>query len=154
MDGPRSTRLEPARLARVRAAAQLLHRPTAIRDPADVARLTAGIQAQDPPAARLSFRSRTRALIAADVDRARTGERSLLRTWLMRKTIHIIPTDDAGWMLPLFEPPIERWSRRRLEQLGMSPATQERALRVIATAIDDGPLTRREAAARVTDAGI
>lgn len=138
----------------MRFAAQLLHRPANVRDPAEVAGLTSGIQAQDPPAARLSFRSRARALTAADVDRARTQERSLLRTWLMRKTIHIIPTDDAGWMLPLFEPPIERWSRRRLEQLGIPHATQERALRAIAAALDDGPLTRPDAAARVTDAGI
>jgi Winged helix DNA-binding domain len=81
-------------------------------------------------------------------------ERSLLRTWLMRKTIHMIPTVDAGWMLPLFEPPIESWSRRRLEQLGMPHRTQEKALRTIARALDDGPLTRPEAAAQVTDAGI
>jgi Winged helix DNA-binding domain len=154
MGGARVRRLEPAGLARARSAAQLLHRPAALRDPAEVARLTAGIQAQDPPAARLSFRSRARRLTAADVDRARTGERSLLRTWLMRKTIHMIPTDDAGWMLPLFEPPIERWSKRRLEQLGMPSRTQERALRAIAAALDDGPLTRPEAAERVTDAGI
>ena len=138
----------------MRAASQLLHRPTAVRDPAEVARLTAGIQAQDPRAARLSFRSRTRRLIAADVDRARTDERSLLRTWLMRKTIHIIATEDAGWMLPLFEPPIEKWSRRRLEQLGMPHRRQEKALRTIAVALDDGPLTRSEAATLVTDAGI
>jgi Winged helix DNA-binding domain len=138
----------------VRSAAQLLHRPAAVRDPAEVARLTAGIQAQDPGAARLSFRSRTRGLTAADIDRARTEERSLLRTWLMRKTIHIVATEDAGWMLPLFEPTIESWSRRRLEQLGMPPRTQERALRAIAAALDDGPLTRPEAGARATDAGI
>ncbi|HSJ16514.1 MAG TPA: winged helix DNA-binding domain-containing protein [Solirubrobacterales bacterium] len=116
--------------------------------------MTAGIQAQDPPAARLSFRSRSRRLTAADVDRARTEERSLLRTWLMRKTIHIVPTEDAGWMLSLFESPIERWSRRRLEQLGMPHGKQERALRAIATALDDGPLTRSEAAERITEAGI
>jgi Winged helix DNA-binding domain len=154
MAGPRSRRLEPARLARIRAAAQLLHRPAVVRDPAEVARLTAGIQAQDPPAARLSFRSRTRGLTAADIDRARTEERSLLRTWLMRETIHVIPTEDAGWMLPLFEPLIEKRTRRRLVQLGMPHATQEKALRTIASALDDGPLTRTEAAERVTDAGV
>jgi DNA glycosylase AlkZ-like len=154
MARPRSRRLEPARLARRRAAAQLLHRPDAVRDPAEVARLTAGIQAQDPGAARLGFRSLTRRLTAADVDRARTGERSLLRTWLMRKTIHIVATEDAGWMLPLFEPPIAKWSRRRLEQLGIPPRTQDKAVRTIAAALDDGPLTRPEAAELVTGAGI
>jgi hypothetical protein len=72
----------------------------------------------------------------------------------MRKTIHTIATDDAGWMLPLFEPSIERWSRRRLEQLGMAARTQQKALRAIARALEDGPISRPAAAERVTAAGI
>ena len=87
--------------------------------------------------------------------RARTGARSLLRTWVMRKTIHLIPTDDAGWWLPLFEPEIERWSRRRLEQLGLARAKQDKALAVIARALaDEGPLTRSEARERVEEGGV
>ena len=72
----------------------------------------------------------------------------------MRMTIHLIPTDDAGWWLPLFEPAMERWSRRRLEQLGMPTKDVERALRVIAKELDDGPITRTEARERVKEAGI
>ena len=111
--------VDPARLARVRAATQLLHRPTAAKDPAEIARAIGGAQAQDVYAGPLQFRSRSRSLTAADIQRARTEERSLLRTWVMRMTIHLIPTGDAAWWLPLFEPDIERWSRRRLAQLGM-----------------------------------
>ena len=88
------------------------------------------------------------------MERARLEDRSLLRTWLMRMTIHVIATDDAGWMLPLFEPKIERWQRRRLGQLGMPPSGPERALKVIASALAEGPLTRPEAAERVAEAGI
>src|SRR4051812_3070017 len=126
-----------------------------MRDPVEVARAIAGAQAQDRYAGPLTFRSRSRRLTGADVERARAEDRSLLRTWVMRKTIHLIPSDDAGWMLPLFEPEIERWSRRRLEQLAMPAATQGRALRAIAKALDrDGPLTRSEAAERLAGAGI
>ena len=121
--------IDPARLARLRAATQLLHRPASAKDPAEIARSIAGAQAQDVYAGPLTFRSRSRKLTAADITRARTEERSLLRTWVMRTTIHLIPTDDAGWWLPLFEPGIERWSRRRLEQLGLPAAKQDRALR-------------------------
>ena len=82
-------------------------------------------------------------------------ERSLLRTWVMRKTIHLIPTDDAGWWLPLYEPDTERWSRRRLHQLGMPVAKQDKALDVIARALaDEGPLTRSEARERAEAAGV
>ncbi len=73
----------------------------------------------------------------------------------MRKTIHLIPTDDAGWWLPLFEPEAERWSRRRLEQLGLPTTKQNRSLDVIARALaDEGPLTRSEARERVEAAGV
>jgi uncharacterized protein YcaQ len=115
----------------------------------------AGIQAQDQFAARLSFRSRSRRLRAEDVDRARTEERSLLRTWVMRRTIHLIPTDDAGWWLPLFEPGIEKLSRRRLEQLGMPLRVQEQALReVVRMLAEEGPLTRTEVGNRLRGIGI
>jgi hypothetical protein len=150
-----SSGVDLAGLARLRAATQLLHRPTSARDPAEIARSIAGAQAQDVYAGPLTFRSRSRSLTAADIKRARTEERSLLRTWVMRTTIHLIPTDDAGWWLPLFEPGIERWSRRRLSQLGMPAGQEDKALRVIAKALeDDGPLTRPEAAERVVEAGI
>lgn len=142
-------------LRRRRAAAQLLHRPNMVSDVVEVARSTAGIQAQDQLAARLSFRSRSRRLTAADVERARTRDRSLLRTWAMRMTMHLIPTEDAAWMLGLFEPQIERWARRRLGQLGLSAADQDRALGTIASALDgDGPLTRSELAERITAGGV
>ena len=148
-------RIDPARLPRLRAAAQLLHRPTAARDPAEIAREIAGAQAQDVYAGPLTFRSRSRKLTAADVKRARTEERSLLRTWVMRMTIHLIPADDAGWWLPLFEPGIARWSARRLGQLGMPARQRERALSVIARALDrHGPLTRKEARESVVSAGV
>ncbi|MGZ5340351.1 MAG: winged helix DNA-binding domain-containing protein [Solirubrobacterales bacterium] len=133
----------------------MLHRPATGRDPVEIARVIAGAQAQDRYAARLSFRSRSKRPVAADIDRARTEERSLLRTWVMRKTIHLIPSDDAGWMLPLFEPLIEKWSRRRLGQLGLPASAQEKALRVIQRALDkNGPMTRSDAAAEVEKAGV
>jgi hypothetical protein len=149
------TGIDPARLPKLRAATQLLHRPASARDPVEIAGAIAGAQAQDVYAGPLTFRSRSRRLSAADVRRARVEERSLLRTWVMRMTIHLIPTDDAGWWLPLFEPGIEKWSSRRLEQLGLPRAKQEKALAVIAKALaDEGPLTRTEARERVAAAGI
>ena len=61
----------------------------------------------------------------------------------MRKTVHLIASDDAGWMLPLFEPAHEKWSRTRLGQLGMPDQTQQRAMGEVARALDaEGPMTR------------
>jgi Winged helix DNA-binding domain len=73
----------------------------------------------------------------------------------MRMTIHLIPTDDAGWWLPLFEPGIEKWSRRRLEQLGMPPRIQEQALQEVFRMLgEEGPLTRTEVGNRLRGIGI
>jgi DNA glycosylase AlkZ-like len=148
-------RIDAARLPRVRAARQLLHRPASAKDPAAIARAIGGAQAQDVYAGPQQFRSRSRSLTADDIGRARTEERSLLRTWVMRRTVHLIPTEDAGWWLPLFEPIFEKWSRRRLQQLGMPAGQEEKALGVIAKALAaDGPLTRPEVATRVVESGI
>ncbi len=143
-----------SRLARLRAASQQLARPRAMAHPADVARLAGPLQAQEPRAAKLAFRARARGLSAADVDRARTEERSLLRAWMMRKTVHLIPADDAGWIVPLFAPIIVGWSRRRLAQLGLDANGQERAMAVLRNAVAaEGALTRPELAERLERAG-
>jgi Winged helix DNA-binding domain len=120
----------------------------------DIVREAGPVQAQEPRAATLAFRARARGLTAADVDRARTEERSLFRAWVMRKTVHLIATEDAGWMLPLFAPAIVPWSRRRLSDLGFEPAAQDRALKLIHDAVDrDGPLTRPELVRRLAGSG-
>jgi hypothetical protein len=142
-------------LPRLRAAAQLLHRPSDARHPADVARLAGGVQAQDPRAGRLGFRARSARIDAADVDRARTEERSLLRTWAMRSTMHLLATDDAAWMAPLFQAGIAADSGRRLGQLGMDSPAQRKALRAIERALErDGFLGRTELVRSLDGLGI
>jgi DNA glycosylase AlkZ-like len=147
--------INTARLPALRAAAQLLHRPADARHTVDVARLTAGIQAQDPRAGRLGFRARSARLRAEDVDRARIEERSIVRTWAMRSTMHLLATEDAGWLLPLFDGGLAADSRRRLAQLGLDAAVQDRALDAIRTALEsDGYLGRSELVERLGGMGI
>ncbi len=141
-------------LARARGGSQLLHRPADVEHPVDVTRRAGPVQAQQPRAARLAFRARSRRLTAADIDRARTEERSLLRAWMMRKTVHLIAAEDAGWILPLFAPIIVRWSRGRLADFGLDRRGQDRAMRVLLDAVDKrGPLTRPELGERLEREG-
>lgn len=120
-----------------------------------MARLTAGIQAQDPRAGRLGFRARSARLRAADVDRARTEERSIVRTWAMRSTMHLLATEDAAWILPLFDAGLVADSRRRLGQLGLDAARQDKALDAVRKALEsDGFLGRSELVARLERIGI
>jgi len=138
----------------MRGSAQGFPRPRATRHPVDVVRASGPVQAQEPRAAKLAFRARARSLTAADVDRARTEDRSLLRAWVMRKTVHLIPSEDAGWMVPLFAEATVRWSRGRLAQFGLDRRAQDRAMKFVHDAVDaDGPLTRRELGRRLKEAG-
>jgi Winged helix DNA-binding domain len=112
------------------------------------------MQAQEPRATRLAFRARARGLTADDVDAARTEERSLFRAWLMRGTVHLIPSEDAGWMLQLFAPSIVPPARKRLRDFGFDARAQERALDLIHREVDrHGPITRPELLRRLSEAG-
>ena len=89
----------------LRTMAQRLHPLTRRVD--SVARVVAapcGLQAQDGLAAQLGVRARSVGLCAADVERARVEERSVVRTWCWRGTLHLVAGDDLAWLLPLVGP--------------------------------------------------
>ncbi|HSK95418.1 MAG TPA: crosslink repair DNA glycosylase YcaQ family protein, partial [Euzebyales bacterium] len=58
-----------------------------------IVRAVGGVQAQDERAAALGIRVRGREVSADDIDRARVGDRSIVRAWCMRGTLHLIPSD-------------------------------------------------------------
>ena len=88
-------------------------------DPAALVRELVGAQAQEPSAAALSIRVRTQGLTLADVTRALNDERSIVRVPVMRGTLHLVPAEDAAWLVELFAPPTLVASHRRLGRLGV-----------------------------------
>jgi Winged helix DNA-binding domain len=114
-----------------------------------------GIQAQDARAATLALRTRSAGLIAADVERARVQERTIIRTWGQRGTLHLLATEDLGWLLPLFGPVFIAGSRRRRAELGLDEDTCTRGIRVIRDVLaSHGPLTRAELVEQLAIHGI
>ena len=99
----------------------------------------AALQAQDAGAAALGVRARRPGSTLAEVEAARFEERSVARTWVMRGTLHLIPAEDARWMVELLGPIGLRKSARRIAELGVEDLRAE-----IRAALKDGPLTRRE----------
>ena len=61
-------------------------------DVAHLVKALCGIQAQDARAAELAIRVRSVGVVAADVERARVQERSIIRTWEQRGTLHLLAT--------------------------------------------------------------
>jgi hypothetical protein len=112
-----------------------------------IAKAVCGIQAQDAPAATLAIRPRSTGLTAAHVKRAIEEERSIVRTWAMRGTLHLVATEDLGWMLSLFGPVFSKATRRRRLELGLDDQMSDKAVQLIDQILaDSGPLTRAELA--------
>lgn len=137
-----------------RLTAQLLAGRPAL-DPVAVAERLLAVQGQDPRGARLAIRARTKGLVAADVDRALTEERSLVITWLNRGTLHLVRSDDYPWLLAITAPTQITGNMRRLEQEGVSLDDADRGVSVMERALaDEGPLTRDQLRERIAAAGV
>lgn len=125
------------------------------RDPVAVARRLLAVQAQDPRGARLAIRARTSGLVAGDVDRALSEERSLLISWLNRGTLHLVASEDYPWLHALTTPQLLTGNARRLAQEGVAPAAAERGVRAIERALaGEGPLTRAQLRSRIAAARV
>jgi hypothetical protein len=114
-----------------------------------------GVQAQDPVAAALALRARSRGLDAQAVWRARDEERSIVWTWAMRGTLHLLAAADVGWTLGLLGPIFAAAGRRRRLALGLTDELCERSLAGIREVLADrGPLTRAEVVCALADRGV
>ena len=138
----------------VRLSAQLLAgRPAG--DPVAVAERLLAVQAQDLRGARLAIRARTQGLTAADIDRALTLDRSLVVTWLNRGTLHLVRSEDYGWLHALTTPQLLTGNARRLAQEGVPPDDANRGVALVERALaDEGPLTRFELRNRLREANV
>ncbi len=110
-----------------------------------------GVQAQDSVAEVLSVRVRTAGLTSCSVDEARTLDRSVVRTWAMRGTLHLMASADVRWMLSLLGPVMIRKSSRRLGELGLAGDDGAKAVAALRGALESyGPMTRAEIADRLS----
>jgi hypothetical protein len=146
---------DQTRHLRLRAQCLMRARTGASLGVAQLLRNVCGVQAQEPGAAVLAIWARSRGLAASDVERAQVDERSVVRTWCMRGTLHVLAADDLGWLLPLLGPVFVRKSRRRYAQLGLTDDILAKATRAIQRNLgNSNPLTRAEVARQLAEEGI
>jgi hypothetical protein len=139
---------------RARWQAQLLARPDASATVVDVVRHLIGLQAQIPSATALAVRARTVGLTESDVDRAMVPTGPLVRTWLMRGTLHVVHMDDLDWLLLLLGPAMVRKGSRRNDRLGLDAETLSRSVDVLGRLLSAGPVTRPDVFAGLARHGI
>ncbi|MFD0212094.1 winged helix DNA-binding domain-containing protein [Streptomyces hirsutus] len=142
-------------LRRLRAHAQALAGTAREASAEAVVRRVFAIQAQDATAADLGIRVRGRDITAQAIRTAYEDERSIVRNWYMRGTLHTIPSDDARWVLRLLSPRILAATSRRYQQLGLNDDLRQRADHLIRRDLAaHGPLTRAELTEHLTTLGI
>jgi hypothetical protein len=118
----------------------LADRPCA--SPVAAAACTTAVQAQDNLAARLGIRARARGLTDADVLHAIEVEHSIVRTSLLRATIHLVPSADLRWLVRLVGPSIIRKCRTRWARLELPDEVLGRCAALLPELFADGPRTR------------
>jgi hypothetical protein len=146
--------LSPTQILFVRLRSQrLMFRPAAF--PAEVVQAVCGLQAQVLAAAELGVGVRSSGLTLAEVEQARLQERSIIWTWGMRGTLHLLAASDLGWLLPLLGPVFLRGDRARSNYLGLDEETAERGVRLLVDLLaSQGPLTRQEIALWLAAQGV
>ncbi|MEA2207407.1 MAG: hypothetical protein QOE77_4183, partial [Blastocatellia bacterium] len=82
-------------------------------------------------------------------------ERSVVRTWLMRATVHLVPAADVRWLTALLGPMVERrFATGRWRQLGIDSELIERAIPLTCEVLAGRQLTRHQLAAELAERGI
>ena len=123
-------------------------------EPADVVRWFGAVQAQDYLGSLWALGLRLPGTTEASVERA-VADRSIVRTWPLRGTLHFVAAEDVRWMLELLGARTVARAAGRYRQLGLDEATFARSRRVIARALEGGrQLTRPELAAALERGGV
>lgn len=113
-------------------------------NPGDVVEWLGAVQAQDYPGSLWALGQRTRDASESDVEKA-IEDRSIIRTWPMRGTLHFVPAADIHWMLKLLTPRVISRSAGRYRQLGLDDRAFARSKKAIVRALEGGKkLTRTE----------
>ena len=115
----------------------------------DVVRRLCGVQAQVASSAELAVRVRRQSSAPGDVNRA-LSDGSLIKTWAMRGTLHLLTPEEGGIFLSLLAAG-RSWERPSwVSWFGLGPEEIEILREVVREALDGTVLSREELIAAVT----
>ena len=136
-----------------RLANQLLAAPRSA-DPVEVTRWLGAVQSQEYAQSLWALGLRTRGSTAASIEAA-IDRGAILRTWPMRGTIHLVPAEDARWMVHLLAARPARLARNTYRKIGLTDDVFARAADVLTGALRGGrQLPRKDLYALLTSTGI
>ncbi|WP_423224640.1 winged helix DNA-binding domain-containing protein [Candidatus Amarolinea aalborgensis] len=143
----------PNRIALARLANQGIAQPT-FAEAGDVVAWLGALQAQDYGGTLWAIGLRMAGATERRIEQA-IAERTIVRTWPMRGTLHFVAANDVRWMLALLAPREIAGSAGRSRQLELDEATFARSQEVFAKVLQGGKqLTRAEMLQALEQAGI
>jgi uncharacterized protein YcaQ len=118
-------------------------------DAVTICRDMCGVQAQIMSAAYLQLWTRNHALTRAGIEFALWKSRTLVKTSLMRQTLHLIPTDEFAIYIAALRPSRYAQAMRVMERCGITREESEAIVPLIMETLSAGPLSRPAIAAAI-----
>src|SRR5271168_1429215 len=119
------------------------------QDAVTICRDMCGVQAQVMSAAYLQLWTRNHAITRAQIENALWNNRTLLKTSLMRQTLHLIPTDEFPLYIAALRPSRFAQAMRVMERCGIARDESEALIPLIMQTLAAGPLRRPAIAAAI-----
>jgi hypothetical protein len=139
-------------IARLRLHNQHIARAT-FEKPSEVVAWLGAVQAQDYLGALWAVGLRMRNAVEAGIEDA-LANRTIIRTWPMRGTLHFVAAADVRWMLELLTPRVvANNAQRLLRQFGLDEAAFARSKDLVARALQGGKQMTRNAMYEAIDTG-
>ena len=129
-------------IAHTRLANQGIANPT-FAQPGDVVAWLGALQAQDYLGALWTIGLRMASATERQIEAA-LAERTIVRTWPMRGTLHFVAAPDVHWLLELLAPRVIAQSAGRYRQLELDEMTFARSKEVFAQALQGGQQFTRD----------
>ena len=118
-------------------------------DAVTICRDMCGVQAQVMSAAYLQLWTRNHAITRAEIGNALWKSRTLVKTSLMRQTLHLIPSDEFSLYIASLKPSRIAQALRVMARFGIGREEAESVTPMIMDALSSGPLRRTAIAAAV-----
>ena len=149
--------MNPSQIPQARLAAQQIAAPTSVPrfpTPAQIVSWMGAIQAQDYHSALWSLGLRLPGTTAETIEQT-IADKTIVRTWPMRGTLHYVAAEDARWMLALMTPRVLAGMALRSQRLELDAPTFTRSFQALTDALQDGePMARKDVLEVLERAGV
>jgi Winged helix DNA-binding domain len=145
------TRVAAAKVLGFRVRRHRLDRPAPAGSLLEVVRELCGVHAQIAASAEIALWARIRGLAREEVRAALEDERTLVKTWAMRGTLHLLTADDLPLYVAVLGPAWAKPSGAWLRGHGIREAEYEAVLTSIPRALGARPRTREQLAEKIAE---